>query len=152
MMKKQKRTAILALLTVLGLGPLVYPAPHAKNEESGKVARVALASGATTAGDANVELRAGGGMAALEHAASLGKYAFIFFYRSDDEPTQRMPSVFDAARVRLADRALPMPARATDPAQKPIVNKHNLSPAPAQHMFSVAAHGDINSSYPSALT
>ena len=43
---------------------------------------------------------------AIGRAAKANKYIFVFFYRTEDEPTKR-PATFAATMTKLADRACP---------------------------------------------
>ena len=149
-MKKQVRIPISAFLAVLVFSPVVFSGQDEKKTEPKKEGRVALASDAATESKGLQGL--GTGMAALDNAASLGKYAFIFFYRSDDEPTQQMREVFDTALGNLADRAEPVAVRVTDPAEKPIVGKFKVGNAPMPFVCSVAPNGAIIRSYRTAFT
>jgi hypothetical protein len=149
-MKTQVRTSICAVLAMLAVSPAVFSGQDAKKAEEKKESRVALASDPTTASKGVPSL--GAGMAVLDKAASLRKYAFIFFYRSDDGPTQQMRKVFDAAMGNLADRAEPVAIRVTDVAERPIVNKFKVGSAPMPFVFSVAPNGAVIRSYRTAFT
>ena len=149
-MKKQVRTAISAFLAVLAFSPVVLSGQDEKKAEPKKESRVVLANDKGT--EEGVLPTLGTGLAALDRAASLGKYAFIFFYRSDDERTQQMRKVFDAAMENLADRAESVTVRVTDPAERPIVNKFKVGTAPMPFVFSVAPNGAVVRGYRSVFT
>jgi len=118
------------------------PRPPANPKPATAKVPIAQTQGANTASPSE----------ALRNAAAHGKYAFIFFYRSDDERTQQMRKVFDAALGNLADRAEPVTVRVTDPAEKPIVNKFKVGDAPMPFVFSIAPNGAVVRSYRSVFT
>jgi len=142
--------SISACLAVLAVGAVVFSDQEARKAESNDKGRGVSASDTARAGQ-DIE-GIGAGLAALDHAAKLGKYTFIFFYRSDDEPTQRMRKVFDTALGKLAERAEPVAVRVTNPAEKPIVSKFKVGNAPMPFVFSVAPNGAVVRGYRKAFT
>jgi len=91
----------------------------------------------------------GKGMAAIKQAADAGKYLFIFFFaKSDDEQSLAMRKVFDKTMEKAADRAQSVAVNITDPAEKEIVDKYDLSRAPMPLAFALAPNGAITGGFP----
>ncbi len=88
------------------------------------------------------------GMLALESAAAARKYLFVFFFKTEDERTQEMRKVFDAAKQKLADKAEFIMIDTTDPLEKEMVDQFKVSRAPMPFVFSVAPNGAIIQSFP----
>ncbi|MFH0981983.1 MAG: hypothetical protein V2A79_10625 [Planctomycetota bacterium] len=84
---------------------------------------------------------------AIDQTAQAGKYRFLFFYRTDDEPTQAARRVFDAAMARLGDRAVAATANVTDPLEQATVNRLGLSRAPMPLALALAPNGAVTRSF-----
>jgi hypothetical protein len=90
----------------------------------------------------------GKGMAAIKQAADAGKYIFMFFLKSDDDQTIVMRKVFDEAMEKVGDRAGRIAVDVTDPLEKAIVTKFDLSRAPMPLVLVVAPNGAITGGFP----
>ena len=88
------------------------------------------------------------GLAAVEHAAKAGKYLFIFFYKEDGREAAAMRKVFRAAMAKASERAEWMEAKVTDPAQRALVAKFNVSRAPMPLALAVAPSGAVTGGFP----
>ena len=88
------------------------------------------------------------GTAALERASKAGRYLFVFFYKDEGEQTRKMREVFDASARALADRADAAAVKTTDPREKQIVDKFNVSRAPMPLVLAVAPNGVITGGFP----
>jgi hypothetical protein len=87
-------------------------------------------------------------MAAIRQAADAGKYIFMFFSKTDDDQTLAMRKVFDGAMEKVADRAQWIAVNTTDPSEKGIVAKFDLSRAPMPLVLAMAPNGAITGGFP----
>ncbi|MCE5269178.1 MAG: hypothetical protein LLG00_14980 [Planctomycetaceae bacterium] len=99
----------------------------------------------TSSNDAN---ESGKGMDAIREAAAAKKYLFMFFSKSDDDRTLAMRKVFDRAMEKVADRARWIAVNTTDPSEKAIVGKFDLSRSPMPLVLAMAPNGAINGGFP----
>ncbi|MHB1036543.1 MAG: hypothetical protein ACYC35_13230 [Pirellulales bacterium] len=83
------------------------------------------------------------GTAALRQAAEANKYLFIFFWKQQTTQTDAAWKAFAPAVKKLADRATSVSIRATDPAEKAIVDRFDVSRAPMPLVLAVAPNGAI---------
>ncbi|MCR4413221.1 MAG: thioredoxin family protein [Thermoguttaceae bacterium] len=90
----------------------------------------------------------GRGMAAIKQAAEAGKYLFVFFSKADDEQSLAMRKVFDEAMKKVADRAQWVAVNTSDPSEKDIVEKFDLSRAPMPLVLALAPNGAITGGFP----
>jgi hypothetical protein len=88
------------------------------------------------------------GMAAMKRAADSGKYLFLFFSKTDDDQTLAMRKVFDKAMEKVADRAQWIAISATDPSEKAIVDKFDVTRAPMPLVLAMAPNGAITGGFP----
>jgi len=88
------------------------------------------------------------GAAAIEKAAKDNKYLFIFFYAGQDAHTDAMNGVFQTAMAKMADRADAMAIYASDPAEKPIVDKFGVRGAPMPLVLAIAPTGAATRAFP----
>ena len=79
---------------------------------------------------ANPSGETGKGIAAIKQAADAAKYLFMFFSKTEDDQTVAMRKVFDKAMDKAADRAQSVAVNITDPSEKAVVDKFDLSRAP----------------------
>ena len=76
--------------------------------------------------------------AAIQQAAAANKYAFVFFWKEKDERTDQARSALEAAAAKLADLADVVAVEATDPAEKPLVDRYGMSRAPLPMVLAIA--------------
>ncbi len=100
-----------------------------------------------TSSDASL-VGSGKGMAAIKQAAEAGKYLFMFFSKTDDDPTLAMRKVFDKAMAKVAGRARWIAVSTTDPSEKAIVVKFDLGRAPMPLVLAMAPNGAITGGFP----
>ena len=91
-------------------------------------------------------------LAAIESAAKADKYLFVFFYDKHDEPTQKMKEIFESAMKKVPQKALSIRVDKTDPAEKGIVTKFNVSRAPMPLVLVIAPNGAITQGFPKTIT
>ncbi len=82
-------------------------------------------------------------LAAIDRAARGGKYAFLFFFRADDQRTKAMRTGLEASVSRTPDKAEIIAVDVSDPLQRGVVSKYHLSRAPTPLILAVAPNGAI---------
>jgi len=92
------------------------------------------------------------GMPTLEKAAGADKYAFLFFFKTDDKQTQAMRTLFDTTLKELSDRADAAVVDMSNPAEHEIVEKYGLDRAPMPLVLAVAPSGAITGGFPTSFT
>jgi hypothetical protein len=93
-------------------------------------------------------VRSSKGMTAIKQAADAGKYLFVFFSKTEDDPTLAMRKVFDKAMEKLADRAHAIAVNIADASEKPIVDKFGVSRAPMPLVLAIAPNGAVTRGFP----
>jgi hypothetical protein len=83
------------------------------------------------------------GMSAMERAAKENKHLFIFFYKDQNERTLRSQKVFDQTMQKVGDQAFFVKVKATDPLEKPIVEKFQLNRSPMPFVLVIAPNGAV---------
>jgi len=89
----------------------------------------------------------GQGMAAIQKAAAAHKYLFVFFWKEKNQQTDAMWSVFSATVGKLSDWADGIAVRVDDPAEKPVVDRFNVSRAPMPFVVAMAANGAVTKAF-----
>lgn len=102
--------------------------------------------------DAPVKPKATAAEAAIQRAADVNKYIFVFFFRADDEATQAARKTLDAAMPKLAERAMYTTANVTESQEKALVSKYQLDRAPMPLLLALAPNGAVTRSFPLKFT
>jgi len=89
--------------------------------------------------------------AAMDQAAAAGKYAFLFFWREKNPQTDRAWSVLQSAAANMANSAEVVSIQVTNPAEKQIVAKYDVSRAPMPLVLAVAPCGAITKAFTKAF-
>jgi hypothetical protein len=89
-----------------------------------------------------------GSISTIEHAAEVGKYIFVFFYSDESEQTESARASFRRTLSRIPEQAVPLEVDVTDPAERPIVNRFNVSRSPMPLVLAVAPNGAITGGFP----
>lgn len=89
---------------------------------------------------------------AISEAAQANKFIFMFFYRAEDEATQAARTAFDAAMEKLADRANAAAVNITDPQERALVAKYQLTRSPMPLVLALAPTGAVTRSFPVRFT
>lgn len=103
-------------------------------------------------GAAPTPAAAPGAAAAIDRAARSERYIFLFFFRTEDEPTQAARATFEAAVEKLADRAESRSVNITDPQEQALVRKFGLNRAPMPLVLVLAPNGAVTRSFPGSFT
>jgi len=88
------------------------------------------------------------GLAAIDAAARSGKYLFVFFWKSHDEQSRTMYGVFQSATSKWAEAADSIGIQITDPREKPVVDKFDVSRAPMPLVVAIAPNGAVTKGFP----
>jgi hypothetical protein len=89
---------------------------------------------------------------AINEAAQANKFIFVFFYKAEDEATQTARSGFDAAMEKLAARANSAVVNITDPTERALVAKYQLTRSPMPLVLAMAPTGAVTRSFPVRFT
>ena len=87
------------------------------------------------------------GVLAVDRVAKANKYAFVFFFRADDERTQAMRAVLESAVAKIPKEAEVIPVDVTDPPEKAIVDRFDVNRAPMPLILAVAPTGAITKNW-----
>ena len=85
--------------------------------------------------------------ATIDRAAAAHKYVFLFFWRDKNAQTDRAWSAFQAAAAKLTDSAEAASIQVTDPAEKRLVDKYNVSRSPMPLVLAIAPCGAITKGF-----
>ncbi|MBN1492023.1 MAG: hypothetical protein JXA69_19070 [Phycisphaerae bacterium] len=85
--------------------------------------------------------------AAIDRAASTGKYTFVFFWKEKNDQTDKAWSAFQPAAATFAKSADVVSIQITDPAEKQIVDRYGVSRAPMPLVLAVAPCGAITKGF-----
>lgn len=89
--------------------------------------------------------------AALNRAAAANKFAFVFFWKEQTPQTDRAWGVLQAAAGKMSDWAEVVAVQATDPAEKPLVDRFGTSRAPMPLVLAVAPCGAVTKAFSSVF-
>jgi hypothetical protein len=88
------------------------------------------------------------GLTAIDAAARNNKYLFIFFWKTNDQQSRNMYGVFQSAMGKMAQSADTIGIQTTDPREKPVVDKFDVSRAPMPLVLALAPNGAITKGLP----
>ena len=89
----------------------------------------------------------GKGIAAMQHAATAGKYLFVFFWRERSQQTDAAWSTFQSAVGKVADRAESVAINVSEPAEKSMVDKFGVDRSPLPVVLALAPNGAITKGF-----
>lgn len=89
----------------------------------------------------------GKGITALQQAAGAKKYLFVFFWREQSPQTDQAWGVIQPAVAKMADKVNLVSIQATDPAEKAIVDRYDVSRAPMPLLLSIAPCGVVTKAF-----
>ena len=100
--------------------------------------------GSAAANDGQANARAASpGLAAVERAAAARKFIFVFFWKEKNARTDKAWSVLEPAAGKLAEWADLLAVRVTDPAEKQLVARYDVSRAPMPLVLVIAPCGAV---------
>jgi len=88
------------------------------------------------------------GLAVLASASEQGRYAFVFFWKENNEATQRMQGVFQSAMAPMSARADAVNVCVADPREQATVKTFGVDRAPLPLVVAVAPNGAITKAWP----
>jgi hypothetical protein len=91
------------------------------------------------------------GQAAVDKAAADQKYIFLFFWKDKNPKMISSRTVLESAVPKMGDSAAMASIEITDPAEKQIVDKYNVSRAPMPLVLAVAPCGAITKAFTGSL-
>ena len=109
--------------------------------------RIARTPSATGQAAANVSPA----QAAMDRAAASQKYVFLFFWKDKTPQTDKAWNVLQPAVARMADWAEVVSVQTTDPAEKRVVDKFDVSRAPMPLVLAIAPCGAITKAFTNAF-
>jgi hypothetical protein len=84
---------------------------------------------------------------AIQQAAEAGKYAFIFFWKGNDDSTNKARQSVQAAAAKWADKVEMVSFWADDPAEKALAAQYGISRVPLPLVMSIAPCGAITKAF-----
>ena len=145
------KSAVIVLVAGLAVILLTQYSRHAVSVEAAEATSTGGEVPPEKAKAEGAAAPAGKGMAAIGRAATTGKYLFIFFSKGDDEQTRSMRKVFESVTVMVSARADSVEINATDPSEKEIVDRFNVSRAPMPLVLAIAPNGAITTGIPNSF-
>jgi hypothetical protein len=138
---------------VLGIAGCSGPAEskEASNPSAGSIPAVHPETEGPTPSDHPSD-KSGDAMAAFRDASEAGKYLFAFFWKTEDEQTRAMRTVFEQAAKKVSDRADSVAVHITDPSDQAIVDEYGLARAPMPLVLALAPNGAVTGGFPTEFT
>ena len=85
--------------------------------------------------------------AAIDLAAATNKYVFLFFWKEKSPQLDKAWGSFEPAVAKMADVAVFISIRITNPAEKKIVDKYGVSRAPMPLVLAIAPCGAVTKGF-----
>lgn len=85
--------------------------------------------------------------AAITQAAAANKFIFIFFWKEQNQQTDKAWGVLQPAVAKMADQADTVSIQTTNPAEKAIVDRFGASRAPMPLVLAIAPTGAITKAF-----
>lgn len=89
------------------------------------------------------------GTKAIQNASKENQHLFIFFYKDMNEKTIQLQKIFDQTMQKLSGQSRSVKVKATDPAEKPIIDRFNLKRSPMPFVLVLAPNGAITGGFTS---
>ena len=105
-----------------------------------RVAATPSAADQSTAGVSQVQ-------DAIDRAAAANKYVFLFFWKDKSPQLDKAWGSLEPAVAKMADVAVFVSIRITNPAEKKIVDKYGVSRAPMPMVLAIAPSGAITKAF-----
>ena len=107
----------------------------------------AIATAQDRAAPAPSDVGASQAQAAIDRAAAANKYVFLFFWKDKSPQLDKAWGVLEPAVAKMADVADFVSIRITNPAEKKIVDKYDVSRAPMPMVLAIAPCGAITKAF-----
>jgi hypothetical protein len=89
--------------------------------------------------------------AAIQQAAAANKFVFIFFWRGQNQQTDKAWTALKGAMDKITDQAEVVSVQITNPAEKAIVDRYGVSRSPMPLVMAVAPCGAITKAFTGAI-
>ncbi len=143
MLKNRINVAFVTALAAIALSTTVLAQEQTPAGIKAPAGETAQPTGAATQGAAAT---------AIADAAKANKYIFLFFYRTEDEPTLAARKTFDAVVEKFVDRATSTAVNVTDPLEQALVNKYQLNRTTMPLVLVMAPNGAVTRGFPGQIT
>lgn len=137
----QSTKLVVMVAVALAAGPVAWGQTTGAKEAAGASSN--LTAQETQPPAAEEEL----GVIALDRVAKANKYAFVFFFRADDERTESMRTALESGVEDLSEKAEVIVVDVTDPLEKAAVDKFGVSRAPMPLILAIAPTGAVTKSW-----
>ena len=112
---------------------------------------LAVSATVTTAQDQAAAANVSQAQTAINRAAAAHKYVFLFFWKEKTPQTDKAWGVLQPAAARMVDSAELVSIQITNPAEKRIVDKYDVTRAPMPLVLAVAPCGAITKAFTGAF-
>ena len=144
MNRKWAQTSRLTVILVVALaaGPVAWgQSPGAEETRDDAAAKSTVQQEQTPSTDQEL------GVFAVDRVAKAGKYAFLFFFRADDERTQTMRAALESGVAEMPEKAEIIAVNVADPLEKAAVDRFGVGRAPMPLILAVAPTGAVTKSW-----
>ncbi len=137
----QSTKLVVMVAVALATGPIAWGQSSGAKDATDTSGDVTVQEEQTPAADAER------GVIALDRVAKANKYAFVFFFRADDERTQTMRTALESGVEKMPEKAEVIAVDVTDPLEKGAVDRFGVSRAPTPLILGVAPSGAVTKSW-----
>ena len=143
MKRKWMQTSMMAVMlaAVLAAGPIAWGQSSNAKDTSAQSGDVTVQEVQPPAAEAEL------GVVAFDRVAKANEYAFVFFFRTDDERTESMRTALESGVEDLSEKAEVVVVDVTDPLEKAAVDKFGVSRAPMPLILAIAPTGAVTKSW-----
>jgi hypothetical protein len=92
------------------------------------------------------------GQAAIQKAASANRFALVFFWKDRSAQTDKVWGNLQAAAARMANGSQVVAVQVSDPAEKQLVARYDLSRAPMPFILAIAPCGAVTKAFTGDIT
>ena len=137
----QSTRLVVMVAVALAAGPVAWGQTTGAKKTTDSAAEVTAQEAQPPAAKAEL------GVIALDRVAKANKYAFVFFFRADDERTQAMRMELESGVEKMPEKAEVIAVDVTAPLEKAAVERFGVSRAPMPLILAVAPTGAVTKSW-----
>ncbi|MEW6199817.1 MAG: hypothetical protein AB1601_14285 [Planctomycetota bacterium] len=137
----QSSKLMVMVAVALAVGPVAWGQTTGAKETTDSSAEVTAQEAQPLPAEAELSV------VALDRVAKASKYAFVFFFRAADEPTQSMRAALESGVEEMPAKAEVIAIDVTDPLEKAAVDRFRVSRAPMPLILAIAPTGAITKSW-----
>jgi hypothetical protein len=100
-----------------------------------------------SATDKTAAANASQAQAVLDRAAAANKYVFLFFWKESSPQTDKAWGMLEPAVTKMADVAVFVSIRTTNPAEKKLIDKYGVTRAPMPLVLAIAPCGAVTKAF-----